>query len=133
MKTDGILPKILFSIAVLVVILLILHCGAGTAHFNVQPNEGNGNINREIIQFPDGAGIPDGYEYVTTAVFNTRSLLIYNCGRGTMIKEARKATFRAGGDAFRLYDVRLPDFINGDWLCYSGNILILKLKKSIDN
>lgn len=131
MKTGEMLPKILFSIAVLVVILLISNCGsAATGHFHVQPNERKTNINREIIQFPDGTGIPEGYEYVTTAVFNTNSLLIYNCGRGTMIKEARSATFQAGGDAFRLYDVRPPNFITE--MCYTGNILILR-KKSVDD
>jgi len=122
-----IMPKILFSVGVIAVVLFISHCGsAAYGRFDVVQSSGNSDINREIIQFSDGTGIPDGYEYVTTAVFNTRSMLIYRCGRGTMIAEARKATFRAGGDAFRLYDVKPPNMITE--YCFSGNILILRLK-----
>ena len=114
-----------FGLFVLVIVLIFCaSCAGSNAHFSIDQSEvkqrtGTG----EIVRFPDGTKVPEGYKTVMIAEYVTGALTM-NCDYETMIKEAEKATVQAGGDGFRLFNVKAPDNITS-W-CYSCNILILQ-------
>lgn len=114
-----------FGLFVLVVVLIIcISCAGSNAHFSIDQSEIKQRTSTdEIVRFPDGTKVPNGYKTLTIAEYVTDALTM-NCDYETMIKEAEKATVRAGGDGYRLFNVKAPDNIT-TW-CYSCIILILQ-------
>lgn len=114
-----------FGAIVLIIIIIFLNsCAGSNAHFAIDQSEvkqrtGTG----EIVRFPDGSKVPEGYTMVMIAEYIT-SALTMQCDYESMIKEAELATVKAGGDGYRLFNVKAPDNIT-TW-CYSCNILILR-------
>jgi len=119
------IPYLVLSFAVvLAVIFICSSCAAYSGSFNLEPGQVKERTsNSEIKQFPDGTAIPEGYKYLTTANYKT-GMVTVECGYDHMISEARKAVVQAGGDAFRLFNVKKPDYLTNT--CYTGDILILK-------
>lgn len=115
------------GLIIVIVLSFCTSCTSMVGSFSIDPSA---KIHRtgkgEIIQFPDGTGVPDGYEYMTTAQFNTGALTV-KCDYSFMVNEAKRVTIETGGDAFRLYNVKKPDYFTTT--CYTGNILILKRKE----
>lgn len=113
---------ILFYIIIL--LILLSSCASMTGSFVIDEGErttrsiGSG----EIVRFPDGKSIPDGYKYLTVKEFNSNALTV-KCSYEFMIQEAERVTGECGGDAYRLSDVKKPNHFTTS--CYSCNLLIL--------
>jgi len=108
-----------------VIIVFLLNCCAGTAgSFQIdQTSYRERSSTSEIIQFPNGTEVPEGFEYLTTAEFKTGAITI-KCDYDFMLQEAKRATIQAGGDAFRLSNVKKPDYFMTT--CYSATIIIFR-------
>ncbi len=119
------IPFLAFSFLVIIgVIFFCNQCSSMAGSFNLEPGQMQGRTSTgEIKQFPNGTSIPDGYEYLTTANYST-GMVTVQCDYNHMVIEARKAVVAAGGDAFRLFNVKKPDYLTNT--CYQGDILILK-------
>lgn len=115
------------GVCVMVIIMLLCNCASMTGSFDVSGNSNQNSQSIEVVRFPDGKEIPDGYEYLTTGEFKSNAFTM-KCDYEFMVNQAEKAAKRAGGDAFRLFNIKKPDYYIS--MCYSCNILILK-KKSV--
>ena len=111
-------------IFIIAILMLLGGCASMTGSFVIDEGErvtrstGRG----EIVRFPDGKSIPDGYKYLTLKEFNFNALTV-KCSYEFMIQEAERVTGECGGDAYRLSDVKKPDYFTTS--CYSCNLLIL--------
>ena len=116
------------SIFLLILIAILLNCCAGTSgSFQIDSSiHKERNSTDEIIQFPNGTTVPDGYRYLTSSAFKTGAVTI-KCDYDFMLQEAKRATIQAGGDAFRLSNVKKPDYFTTT--CYSANIIIFKKRE----
>lgn len=124
LKKSSIPYLVLSFVVVMAVIFFCNQCASMSGSFNLEPGQvRQRSSNEEIKQFPDGTEIPEGYKYLTTANYKT-GMVTVECDYNHMITEARKAVLKAGGDAFRLYNVKKPDYLTNT--CYQGDILILK-------
>jgi len=123
------IPIILICLIMVSVIILILNsCSSMSGYYDVGNYSQTERVNNdEITQFPDGANIPNGYEYITTVEYKTGWITV-ECNYHHMIKTAREAVYKIGGDAFQLNNIKYPDITN---TCYRCNVIVLKKKYEV--
>jgi hypothetical protein len=120
------IPIILICLIIISVVILILNsCSSMSGYYDVENCNQMERVNiDEIKQFPDGANVPNGYEYITTVEYKTGWITV-QCDYHHMVKTAREAVQKSGGDAFRLNNIKTPDITN---TCYRCNVLVFKKK-----
>lgn len=121
------LPIFLISMVLVIVIVLVLSsCSSLSGYYQIDSiGYQKRTSTEEIKQFPDGPKVPDGYEYLTTVEYKT-GLITVECDYHHMVSKARETVLKIGGDAFRLNNVKTPDYITNT--CYTGSVLVFKKK-----
>lgn len=116
---------ILFFVFAFIPVVILNCCTSHNGNFNVLNHVPPEKMcSSEIVRFPDGQNIPEGYEVIEVSTFEN-NILSMNCGYEFMIKQAERATLTAGGCAYRIFNVKKPD--NVTTFCWNCNILILKI------